>query len=120
MALIRTLADIDDGHLSLWIRGCFFDEHTGRPLDPPQIEVVPDRQPYHGVPDPGGAWWSTLVDWGWLEMPVPGTYPMRYRVSETGQAALQAAHREGIVRQCPPHLANGGESPARHSVPPEG
>lgn len=55
LALIRTLSDIDDGHLSLWIKGRFFDPHSGDALHPPQIEVIPDRQPYQGVPDPGGA-----------------------------------------------------------------
>ncbi|MER6514560.1 hypothetical protein ABT158_47645 [Nonomuraea sp. NPDC001636] len=119
LALIRTLVDIDDGHLSLWISGRFFDQHTGRPLDPPQIDVMPDRQPYHGVPDPDGAWWSTLVDRGWLEMPTPGTHPMRYRVSETGQAALQAARRDGTVRPRPP-LAGGRGTPANNPLPPEG
>ncbi|MEV0169101.1 hypothetical protein [Nonomuraea fuscirosea] len=70
-ALIRTLSDIEDGHLSLWVNGRFFDPHTGRPLDPPKIRVISDRQPYRGVPDPGGPWWDMLVQRDWLEMPRP-------------------------------------------------
>lgn len=62
MALIRTLADIDDGHLSLWIRGRFFDEHTGRPLDPRRSKSFRTGSPTTGFPTraaPGGApWWT--------------------------------------------------------------
>jgi hypothetical protein len=108
LALLRTLSDIDDGHLILWISGRFFDPHTGDPLDPPQIRVIPDRQPYRGVPDPGGAWWDALVQRGWLEMPVPGTTPMCYRVSQAGRDVLLAARRAGRLRHRSPGSSRGG------------
>ncbi|MEV4090354.1 hypothetical protein AB0J43_59810, partial [Nonomuraea fuscirosea] len=106
-ALIRTLSDIEDGHLSLWVNGRFFDPHTRRPLDPPQIRVISDRQPYRGVPDPGGAWWDMLVQRGWLEMPAPGTTPMRYLVSQAGRDALAAARRAGWLRHPSPGAEGG-------------
>ncbi|MFI7231624.1 hypothetical protein ACIBO5_51235 [Nonomuraea angiospora] len=37
LALIRTLSDIDDGHLSLWIKGRFFDPRT------PVMRCIPRR-----------------------------------------------------------------------------
>jgi hypothetical protein len=40
-ALRRTLKDIDDGHLTLWVRGRFFDEHTGARLDRPRSRCWP-------------------------------------------------------------------------------
>ncbi|MGP4105247.1 hypothetical protein [Nonomuraea sp. KM90] len=71
--------------LTLWVRGRFFDEHTGARLDPPEIQVLPDRQPQPGVPDPGGAWWPPLLQRGWLELPPPGP-SMRYLLTDAGRA----------------------------------
>ncbi|MEV4083147.1 hypothetical protein AB0J43_23045 [Nonomuraea fuscirosea] len=118
-ALIRTLSDIEDGHLSLWIKGRFFDPYTGAPLDPPEITVIPDRQPHPGVPGPSGAWWRALDERGWLEMPAPGMVPMRYLVSEAGQTALEAARRAGWLRQRPLTVSPGGADwPKQHPGDP--
>ncbi|SDL36226.1 hypothetical protein [Nonomuraea jiangxiensis] len=97
-ALRRTLKDIDDRHLTLWVRGRFYDEHTGAPLDPPQIEGLPDRQPQPGVPGPRGAWWTPLIERGWLELSPPGR-SRRYLVTDAGRDAL--AHAHGRSGQAP-------------------
>jgi hypothetical protein len=89
-ALLRTLRDIDDGHLSLWVRVRYFDAVTGQRLKTPVVaEVHPDRQPYPGVPDRRGEWWRALVERGWLELPPPGSFPMRYFVSDDGKHAFE-------------------------------
>ncbi|MGR6924312.1 hypothetical protein ACU635_59480 [[Actinomadura] parvosata] len=92
-ALRRTLKDIDDGYLTLWVRGRFFDEHTGARRDPPEIEVLPDRQPQPGVPDPRGAWWMLLLERGWLELSPPGP-SMRYLLTDAGREVLSTAAAE--------------------------
>jgi hypothetical protein len=53
-------------------------------------------------------------------MPAPGTFPMRYRVSEAGQSVLHAAQRDGIVRRRPPLVVGDEETPARHQPRPGG
>jgi hypothetical protein len=91
-ALLRTLRDIADGHLFLWLKVAYFDDTDGHRLDQPQVrQVTPDREPYRGVPDRTGAWWTHLLDRGWLELPAPGSAPMRYLVSPAGQTALESS-----------------------------
>lgn len=108
-ALRRTLKDIDDGHLSLWMHGRFYDEHTGARLDPPQIEVRPDRQPQPGIPDARGAWWTPLIERGWLTMPPPGP-SMRYLLTDAGRAALAPATGPG--KDAPPVTSSEPDHPA--------
>ncbi|MEV1179380.1 hypothetical protein, partial [Nonomuraea sp. NPDC049784] len=60
-ALLTTLRDIDDGHLSLWARVAHHDSATGEQLAEPKVlRITPDRQPHPGVPDAQGTWWTLL------------------------------------------------------------
>ncbi|GAA4932833.1 hypothetical protein HD597_000452 [Nonomuraea thailandensis] len=114
-ALRRTLRDIDEGHLTLWVRGRFFDEHTGARLDPPEIEVLPDRQPQPGVPDPRGDWWMPMLERGWLELPAPGP-SMRYLVTDAGNAVLSSAAKPSGSVIAPPS-PRAGSRPAADGAP---
>ncbi|GAA1613686.1 hypothetical protein GCM10009733_007260 [Nonomuraea maheshkhaliensis] len=101
-ALRRTLEHVADGHLTLWVRGRFYDEHTGARLNPPEIQVLPDRQPQPGVPYLRGDWWTPMLERGWLELPPPGPC-MRYLLTDTGHAVLSsAATSSGGVIATPP------------------
>ncbi|MEV4083151.1 hypothetical protein AB0J43_23065 [Nonomuraea fuscirosea] len=97
-ALRRTLRDIADGRLTLWVRGRLYDEHIGARLDLPEIQVLPDRQPQPGVPDLPGDWWEPLTERGWLELPPPGPC-MRYLPTDAAHAVLSstAASSDGVL-----------------------
>ncbi|MEV1245507.1 hypothetical protein [Nonomuraea sp. NPDC049750] len=50
----------------------YYDPVSGARLAEPQVlRVTPDRQPYSGVPEPGGTWWTALIERGWLQLPPP-------------------------------------------------
>ena len=36
-AIRRTLRDIDEGHIGLYVTAKCFDPHTGAPIEPPEI-----------------------------------------------------------------------------------
>ena len=88
-AIRRTLRDIDEGHIGLYVTAKCFDPHTGAPIEPPEIlQVDPDRMPARGIPDARGAWWEPLIKAGWLELDVRGRVH-RLLLSEAGRAELE-------------------------------
>jgi hypothetical protein len=84
-ALLRTLKDIDDGHLGLWLKLSHYHPESGKRLDPPVIaQITPDRQVEAAVPNRQGEWWNELVDRGWLQPPPPGAGERRYLTTDAG------------------------------------
>lgn len=85
-ALRRTLRDIHDGHITLSADVRRYDPHTGHRLPEPVITVHPDRAPCGGTPNPYGAWWTELIDRGWIAL-IDTAYP-RYRTTPLGEQVV--------------------------------
>lgn len=88
-ALRRTLRDIHQGHLGLWVLVHYFDPTTGRRLATPRVgRVTPDRQPCAGIPNRSGEWWTQMVDRGWLALPPEDSGQRQYLVTEEGRRVV--------------------------------
>jgi hypothetical protein len=67
-ALYRTLRDVADGHITLWVVIHRYDPHTGQPLEQQIVTgTYPNRHP--GLPDAGREWWLGFAAQGWLRLP---------------------------------------------------
>lgn len=96
-ALLRTLGDIHEGHIQLWVSVKWFDPQTGEKLsEPVSSETLPDRAPCHGTPNPFGVWWTVLAERGWIRLPSAAeANHRRWVVTDEGRRVLDAA---GIQR----------------------
>lgn len=91
-ALLRTLRDIADGHLNLWVDIRYFDEANGQLHAVPQVVgVSPDRAPAGALA--GAEWWTELVDAGWLRLP-DAVEAQRYYPSD---AAIELIRESGLT-----------------------
>lgn len=100
-AMLRTLQDLHDGHLQLWVSMRFYDEMTGEPLEPPIAgETRPDRAPDIGTPNPTGEWWAPFATRGWIRLPSAAeANHNRWIVTEEGRRVLAAAHQREVPEQ---------------------
>lgn len=89
----RTLRDIADGHITIYVALDRYDTATGEPLNPPVIRAVStDRLPAAGIPDAYGHWWEPMVQRGHLELTEMDRYGrVFYRVSDAGRTHLAEA-----------------------------
>ncbi len=67
--LYRTLRDIRDGHLTLYVTVARFDPTTGTPCPPREVSTTPDRMPAGDRLKSVAAWWRLLAEEGWLRLP---------------------------------------------------
>jgi hypothetical protein len=89
-ALLRTLRDICDGHLTLWAETAARDPHTGEEYPLPRIvHVTPDRTPAAGTPNADGDWWTVMLRRGWLALHMRAGRPY-LRAETPGIEALNA------------------------------
>lgn len=94
-AMLRTLRDLDDGHIQLWVRVRRFDPDTGERLPVPDVsDTHPDRMPAGALPDQPGDWWTQFAERGWSAPPPPGHN--RWVVTDEGRRVLTEA---GMRRQ---------------------
>lgn len=88
-AYVRTLRDLEYGHITLTVSVDRYDPITGEPLsEPAPPDVASDRLPAAGTPNPGGAWWAPMLSRGHLELVDHGSWRMHYRVTAAGRAWL--------------------------------
>lgn len=91
-AILRTLRDIADGHITLRVTIHRFDPHTGERLAEPElIETTSDRAPAGAYPrrgrEPWEGWWDLLAERGWIRLPT-AREPDCWQVTDEGRQAL--------------------------------
>lgn len=98
-AILRTLRDIEAGHITLRCLVIHYDTTTGERLPEPElVETEADRAPAAGYPriasEPWWCWWDLLAERGWIRLPTERE-PSCWQVTEEGRSALQAGGRCG-------------------------
>lgn len=84
--LRRTLRDIHDGHLTLYVQTARYNPATGQPVEPHEIRTTSDRAP--AIPSPCDDWWRHLAADGWLRLPREDE-PQIWRLTDIAIEALQ-------------------------------
>lgn len=91
-AILRTLRDIECGHIILRCDMRQYDEYTGQRLPEPElVETTADRAPAGGFPRCGPqqweCWWDLLAERGWIRLPAERE-PSCWQVTDAGRAVL--------------------------------
>ncbi len=88
-AYYRTLRDIREGHIGIYVDAQWYDPTTGQRLPEPVVHGGgPDRAPSVGIPDRGGAWWEPMIATGHLAL-VSDHSRSYYIVTDAGLAWLR-------------------------------
>ncbi|GIM88801.1 hypothetical protein [Paractinoplanes toevensis] len=87
--LYRTLRDIRDGHITLYVQVQRYDPTTGAAVEPREMQTSPDRMPAGVDRRSDPRWWLRLAAEGWLRLPVEFE-PQIWQLTE---AALVAVSR---------------------------
>jgi hypothetical protein len=91
-AILRTLRDIECGHITLRCSVRYFDVRTGERLPSPVLErTASDRAPAVGFPqsgrEPWECWWDLLAERGWIRLPTERE-PACWQVTDEGRRVL--------------------------------
>jgi hypothetical protein len=90
--LYRTLRDIRDGHITLYVHVARFDPFTGEPIEPHEASTSPDRAPAGNTLKAMPGWWRELSRLGWLRLPAANE-PSVWMLTDGAQRALDDSGR---------------------------
>jgi hypothetical protein len=87
-AILRTLRDIECGHITLRCSVRRYDARSGEPLATPMLEwTMADRPPAAGFPRRRTPWWDLLAERGWIRPPVDRE-PSYWQMTAAGRQVL--------------------------------